>query len=581
MIVKNQTTFYNIKLLIMKNLFSYILIAAALFITTEKNVAQNANTSLSNLIKTKINQNLTPKKTDKYNLGASDSGWHNLFLTGSIYLDNHRFISNAGTYNNFFGTDAGKSNTSGIYNTAIGFSALYTNTSGDFNTATGDGAMFSNTTGYYNTSNGYYALGYNISGDYNTASGFEALIHNTNSYNTATGAYALVTNTTGYDNTATGVSALYHNTSGTSNTANGLNALQGNTTGVDNTASGTDALNKNNTGNYNTGVGTSTLFNTTASDGNTAIGYNAGDTYNNGYYNVFVGANTDVNGADYYNDIAIGQGTVCTDVSQARLGNSSTTSIGGYADWTNISDGRVKKNIKQNVPGLAFINKLQPITYNLDLDAADKIIQYQRKDSTGKVMPLSSLEKTARAAKEKILYTGFVAQDVEKVAKNLNYDFSGVDAAKNDKSLYGLRYGSFVVPLVKAVQELSKMNDEKDSEINNLETRLSKLEAMMNVNQSTANSQQSTVVSSATLQQNIPNPVTNSTSISYSLPSSYSSAKIIITDSKGIVLKQINLTAKGKGNISVDASTLAAGAYNYSLYVDGRMIDTKKMVLSK
>ena len=48
---------------------------------------------------------------------------------------------------------------------------------------------------------------------------------------------------------------------------------------------------------------------------------------------------------------------------------------------------------------------------------------------------------------------------MEKAAKSLNYDFSGVDAAKNDKDLYGLRYAEFVVPLVKGVQELSKEND--------------------------------------------------------------------------------------------------------------------------
>ena len=59
----------------------------------------------------------------------------------------------------------------------------------------------------------------------------------------------------------------------------------------------------------------------------------------------------------------------------------------------------------------------------------------------------------ARKDKEKIVYTGFIAQDVEKAARELGFDFSGVDAAKNAKDLYGLRYSEFVVPLVKAVQE--------------------------------------------------------------------------------------------------------------------------------
>ena len=564
----------------MKKIFYYIAFGTTTLIATKNTIAQNANTSLSNLIKTKINQSLFPKTTNTYNLGADDSAWKNLFLTGSIFLDKQRFISNPGTGNNFFGTNAGKSNASGANNTATGFYALYSNISGTSNTAAGNGALSYNTTGNYNTSSGFYALGYSVAGNYNTANGFYALLNNANSYNTATGAYALYKNNSGYDNTAIGVSALYYNTTGTSNTATGLNALTSNSSGINNTATGTDALNANN-GSYNTGVGTSALFNTTASEFNTAVGYNAGYSYDNGWNNVFIGANVDVNGTGYYNDIAIGQGTICTDVSQVTIGNGATTSYRAYANWSNISDGRFKKNIKQNVPGLAFINKLQPVTYTLDATALDNFLHKDATQSKQTNDASKAVMTKALQGKEKTLYTGFVAQDVEKAAKSLNYDFSGVDAAKNDKDVYGLRYAEFVVPLVKAVQELSKMNDAKDSQINNLETRLSKLEAMMNVSQSTVNSEQLSVVSSASLQQNSPNPFNNTTTINYSLPKAYSSAKIIITNSNGVVLKQINLSAKGNGSVNINASTLAAGAYQYSLYVDGKIIDTKKMMLSK
>jgi hypothetical protein len=119
----------------------------------------------------------------------------------------------------------------------------------------------------------------------------------------------------------------------------------------------------------------------------------------------------------------------------------------------------VKKNIKENVPGLSFINKLKPVTYNLNLDAADDIIQRPAiKDKTGRMIQPVQEDLSARKIKEQVVYTGFIAQDVEKAAKELSYDFSGVDAAKNKKDLYGLRYAEFVVPLVKAVQELSEKN---------------------------------------------------------------------------------------------------------------------------
>jgi len=47
-----------------------------------------------------------------------------------------------------------------------------------------------------------------------------------------------------------------------------------------------------------------------------------------------------------------------------------------------------------------------------------------------------------------------------------------VDAPKNDNDFYGLRYAEFVVPLVKAVQELKAENDA-------LKARLDALEALI------------------------------------------------------------------------------------------------------
>jgi hypothetical protein len=82
------------------------------------------------------------------------------------------------------------------------------------------------------------------------------------------------------------------------------------------------------------------------------------------------------------------------------------------------------------------------------------------------------------------------------------------------------------------------------------------------------------------LSQNLPNPFASTTTINYFLAKQFSSAKIIITGKNGSTLKQINV-ASNKGNIMVDASTLASGAYQYSLYVDGRLIDTKQMLISK
>ena len=102
-------------------------------------------------------------------------------------------------------------------------------------------------------------------------------------------------------------------------------------------------------------------------------------------------------------------------------------------------------------------------------------------------------------------------------------------------------------------------------------------------NGQTANNQSVQVSSFAvvSLSQNIPNPFNHATTINYNLPQQFSSAKIIVTDKSGKVLKEVNLSGSGKGSLNIDASMLASGAYQYSLYVDSKLVKTKQMVLVK
>jgi hypothetical protein len=193
------------------------------------------------------------------------------------------------------------------------------------------------------------------------------------------------------------------------------------------------------------------------------VGYRAGDGFNNGWNNTIIGANSDMNGIDYFNSIALGSSVTITASNQARIGNSSTTSIGGFVNWTNISDGRYKKDIRQDVPGLGFIMKLKPVTYHLDIIGINNKL-------TGDAQTDPYIKK-AIADKESMLISGFVAQDVERAAKEAGYDFSGVDKPKNGNDFYGLRYADFVVPLVKAVQEQQQVISTQQQQINDLKAQ--------------------------------------------------------------------------------------------------------------
>ena len=46
------------------------------------------------------------------------------------------------------------------------------------------------------------------------------------------------------------------------------------------------------------------------------------------------------------NSVAIGKDARVTGSNQVRFGNAVTTSIGGVVGFTNLSDGRYKKNVQ-------------------------------------------------------------------------------------------------------------------------------------------------------------------------------------------------------------------------------------------
>lgn len=494
------------------------------------------------------------------------------------------FSNSIGNFCTAFGYSSLHKNTTAIGNSAVGYQALYSTTTGTYNTAVGSNALYANTTGMWNSAYGPGSMYNNTTGSYNVAYGDNSLSTNTTgSNNIAIGVEALTINSTGYSNTALGVRALYWNKSNNNIVGIGDSVMFNlYTNSAYNTAVGSKALFNSISSSSNTVVGYHAMFNTSTGSNNLAFGSFTMATNTTGSFNTAVGDHADVGAGNLNNATALGYSASATADNSVRIGNSSVTSIGGFANWTNVSDGRVKKNIKQNVPGLTFINKLQPVTYNLNLEAADNILHGGSASKNENIPQNSQQDLVARKAKEQVLYTGFIAQDVEKAAKALNFDFSGVDAAKNDKDLYGLRYSEFVVPLVKAVQELSKMNEDKDAQIAALNERLTKLEKLMIQNTSvTGDNLQSATLFSAKLQQNVPNPFNQATTISYQLPQNSKTASMKITDATGQLVKMIALPSKGNGQINIDAAQLASGVYQYTLIADGKIIDSKKMMIAK
>ena len=85
----------------------------------------------------------------------------------------------------------------------------------------------------------------------------------------------------------------------------------------------------------------------------------------------------------------------------------------------------------------------------------------------------------------------------------------------------------------------------------------------------------------AALGQNEPNPFTENTEIAYVLPAGARSAALYIYDMNGAQIDAFPITGGGAGTVTVEGGRLEAGMYLYSLIADGKVIDTKRMILTK
>jgi hypothetical protein len=488
--------------------------------------------------------------------------------------------------------------------TALGYQALSQETANSFNqnAALGYMALSSNTTGRYNNAVGSQALFSNTNASDNNALGYEALYFNTTGLdNNAIGTQTLYYNTTGSGNDALGYVALGRNTTGSGNDAIGYNALFYNTTGSFNIAFGVYALSRNVTGANNCAIGYNALSYNIEDSNNTAIGYQAIEMAT-GSQNTAVGSGGTLSVSGASNCSLVGYAaTSAAPGNECVIGNHSVTSIGGIVSWTKFSDARIKDNIQQNVPGLNFINRLSPVSYHLNVD---KVNQYTNS-------PDRDVDFPGKHDIEKITFSGFLAQDVDAAAQSIGYDFSGVD--KNKGPLLGLRYEDFIPSMVKAIQELSQKNEALETtnaalvaantalqtanaaqQTTNQQilNRLSQVESSLSeccsnyqspAGQNRQGAAFNTSVSSdvPSLEQNVPNPYNASTYIKFYLPATATAGQLVITDMNGQTLRQYNIGNTGVGTQAITAGEFAQGAYTYTLYVDGKKVDSKQMIITK
>lgn len=89
-----------------------------------------------------------------------------------------------------------------------------------------------------------------------------------------------------------------------------------------------------------------------------------------------------------------------------------------------------------------------------------------------------------------------------------------------------------------------------------------------------------TISSTKTSYNAFPNPAEKFVSISYTIAENITSAHLVVLDVIGNEILQMPTTGKN-GEIKLDVSSLSSGIYFYGFKADGKLLSSKKIVISK
>ena len=202
------------------------------------------------------------------------------------------------------------------------------------------------------------------------------------------------------------------------------------------------------------------------------------------------------------------------------------------------SDSTLKKNIATLEPQTEKIKKLRGVSF-----------QWKNK-----------------GLKDDKLTYGLIAQELEKVYPDMVFT--------NDSGIRAIYYDELIPVLIEGFNEQQLIIEELKSDVAELKNQAGNLKGASFSEQESIDNERSELF------QNTPNPFTQSTQIRYFVADNVTDAAIYIYDMNGTQLKKYEIHQKGEGDIKIYGNELKAGMYMYSMVIDGKLTDTKKMVLT-
>jgi hypothetical protein len=244
---------------------------------------------------------------------------------------------------------------------------------------------------------------------------------------------------------------------------------------------------------------------------------------------------------------------------QVGVNRVPSTYIAGTGVWTAGTPS--SQMVRLDVAGLT-----RSVSYVATSDAKYKSNITQLNNALENVMKLRGVEYNWNSTKypdrqfDDLKHSGFIAQELLEVLPNA--------VIKDKEGDYAVDYNSIIPVLAEAIKEQQKRIEQLEAQIQSISNKAP-----------TRVSDNSSETDGAYLAQNIPNPFSANTEIKYQLPKGTRKASINIYDMNGKELRLFRLTNE-TGSVNIQAGDLHSGMYLYALIIDGKVFDTKKMVLT-
>ena len=216
-----------------------------------------------------------------------------------------------------------------------------------------------------------------------------------------------------------------------------------------------------------------------------------------------------------------------------------------------------ERNDKEVTP---LIRGIEPSVYLLNYPQRESTEKIEDKDFDSNSEEYNMSERQIMSKR----HYGLDADQLEEVFPDLVYE--------NEDGTKSINYVEMVPILVQAINELS-------AKVEELEGGSAAKKA---VTRSSANADEmGENVVMLSLGQNKPNPFGTTTSIEVSIPNDVQKAFIYVYDLQGKKVDQVVIAARGTQTIQLNSANLSDGMYLYSLIADGKVVETRRMIVEK